>query len=333
MIYFLLSFLIFSISGSEQSTTFNLQEAGNFGFEGKRCSSLTGAMAFVENDSKLMIAHANKIMIINCDNNRSKYYSLPFNINYADIHTKENKLAALVWQQKIDNYDLQIYDPVCQKILLSYNLVSDSHSWQPVAWHPTGTMVVVSNLSDYRNCPHIIDVRSGEIAKKLDNPSESLAHCKFSPDGNYLAGATLHDKSVIIWNMATGVIERKITFADHTYDIYWSLDQKCLLVSKLDGAVAIQMSDGAVYEKFSKEFINENRGVFIDNSRFLFSETSNMLELFNTNTCKKRDILQSKDNEIIDKLALTENGRTLAVAIFNKRAEKIDTIKLFDVNR
>ena len=336
MIYFLLSFLMCSLFGSEQSTTFTLRESGNFSFESLPNTDEVKAMAFIANDSQLMIAHRDKLTIFNREKNRNKYYLLPFECRYADLDTKENKLAALDYKAKgndLYNRDLCIYDPVCQKIIFSYNTQGTSHSWQPVSWHPAGTMVVFSNVVDGRHCPHVIDLIGGQVIRKFDNPDTDLAHCKFSPDGNYLAGATIFDKSVIIWNMATGAIEKKITFADQTYDIYWSPDQKWLLVSKTFGAVAIEISDGAVYEKFSKTCINNNHGVFVDNARFLFSETSNMLELFNADTGKKRDIWRGKDNETIYKLALSENSNTLAVALYNQLAKSADIIKLFDVNK
>lgn len=339
IMYLVVICLSLSLFASEQSTYFALHEKSKINIDVSDESTgiaCLDAMAFFDNDSKIMIADSAKLTIIDIDGKKSGDDRLPFKIQQnAAIHAKTNKLAALLKRPYPNSYHFITFEPAIRKITSVYDVTWDGNLWSPLAWNSAGTAVVFANLVDGKQCPHIFDVSSQTVTRQLDNPDKHLAYCQFSPDGAYLAGATFDDKSVIIWNVKSGAIERKVSLSDLTLDVYWSPDQKWLMVSKFNGAALINVQDGAVHENITEKYINGKFGLFVDDARFIFCEKAHprTLEMFNVDSGKKQDIWKCADDQFICNSVLSENGRTLAVALYNQLAGKIDTIKLFDVKR
>lgn len=329
--YILMLALATSVSCSEKSSSLELIPAGTIAHD---CRVYFNDIAFVDETPQLAIVDQSKLTIAHVLKRRSQNSFLPYEITEAAINSKEKKIAALIYSNNSHNRSLQMIDMHTLQRTDLHDLVrNDCHCWYNVEWHPAGNTVLAANASGSKDCPHLIDVRTGEKARVFENQGKDLGRCKLSPDGEYLAGATMWDKTIIIWHVASGKIEKIIPLSSNiALDVHWSPDQKWLLASQKKDSALIEVSDESIKKKVAEEYIYPRGAVFIDYSQFIFLEKNN-LELFEINTNRKKTLWRGNDDEEIGSLALSKNGHKLAVTLYNNTRKNIDTIKLFDVHR
>ncbi|MEO8609438.1 MAG: TIR domain-containing protein [Chloroflexota bacterium] len=118
---------------------------------------------------------------------------------------------------------------------LARERISGAGAFVSVDWSPDGTKLVASE----DNGTILITDVSGTVLQTLSRHTKSVPRALWSPDGNFIASASL-DQSAIIWDAQTGQVVR--TLSGHTAGVYalaWSPDGTRLATAGSDKTAII----------------------------------------------------------------------------------------------
>jgi WD40 repeat protein len=101
---------------------------------------------------------------------------------------------------------VKVFDPATSK---EANVPTELAPSYRVALSPDGTLAAVGS----KEAIHLVTVRNGKEIRKLDLPAEHSGSVAFSPDGATVAasfGLDRTDHGVCLWDVATGLLRRKL---------------------------------------------------------------------------------------------------------------------------
>lgn len=113
------------------------------------------------------------------------------------------------------------------------------------AFSPDGQLVGVVN---WDSTVRILDVEAGTVEKELHGQEGGSSSCSFSHDGKYFASGSTN-QSIVLWDVATGQIARRITMPTSAYRVEFSRNGKYLAAGMYDGSIGIW--DGATLDSIT----------------------------------------------------------------------------------
>lgn len=113
-----------------------------------------------------------------------------------------------------------------------------------VEFSPDGKLVAMAAFNttprEDQKAIQLIDTATGAVAKRLEGHTESTLDVSFSPDGKNLVSSA-NDKTLRIWNIDTGELNREIPLADEAgrgaRQVAYSPDGKHIAATAADGKV------------------------------------------------------------------------------------------------
>ena len=138
------------------------------------------------------------------------------------------------------------------------NGLSGDVNLSKLAWSPDGRYLATDGGASGKSAL-VWDTLHGELRHKLPLSTASRA-LAWSPDSQFLATTSPPDKTIRVWDAASGKEIRAVPAGDSTaYSVTWSPDGGCLATSHKDGSVAIRDADSGralrVLPPRKKEFL------------------------------------------------------------------------------
>jgi WD40 repeat protein len=113
------------------------------------------------------------------------------------------------------------------------------------AFSPDGSLI---GVVDWDSTVRILDVAAGTVIKELHGQDGGSSGCTFSRDGRHFASGSTN-QSIVIWDVATGEIARRISLPVSAYRVEYSRDGKYLAAGMYDGSIRIW--NGATYDSMT----------------------------------------------------------------------------------
>lgn len=113
------------------------------------------------------------------------------------------------------------------------------------AFSRDGSLIGVVN---WDSTVRILDVATGTVIKELHGQDGGSSSCSFSRDGRHFASGSTN-QSIVIWDVGSGEIAKRITLPVSAYRVEYSRDGKYLAAGMYDGSIRIW--NGATYDSMT----------------------------------------------------------------------------------
>jgi WD40 repeat protein len=174
---------------------------------------------------------------------------------------------------------------------------------------------------------HLASHPSGNTLFNLDQHTESVNAVRWSPDGQYIATASL-DHTVKVWNASTGNLVCTYMSADEVYALAWSPTSKFIASGGNDDAVhiwnATTCSPGSTYATHTEagpvvSIAWSPDGKFIASGGW-GDNNDNQAQVWNSST---GTILfaMTPFTDVVSSIAWSPNGQEIAVGSWDRSAE------------
>jgi WD40 repeat protein len=186
----------------------------------------------------------------------------------------------------------------------------DGSSLSAIALSANGQTLAAGAGKDVK----LLNVATGEVLKTLAQRQTLVNRLEFSNDGRTLASAD-EDGAIVIWDLASGRIEKTINAGGKVTALCFSRDGHTLASATEDHSIVLwDLQSGALQQKLQKHSAMINALAFSPDGRLLASGSDDRtVIIWDTASGKSRHTLKGHD-QTVTSLAFSPDGSLIASA-------------------